>query len=512
MKKTILALGLILLTAVACAAPRSVSIPIPEPAYWPTDGWQAASPESQGMDSDALADVLAGISAEGTAIHSVLVIRNGYLVTESYFHPYTRESKVHIQSVTKSVIGALLGAALEDGSLESTDLRLLELFPDREIANPSEDKSGIRLEHLLAMSSGLDCREFSGGPVMEGSEDWVGFMLDLPAVAAPGKQFGYCNGNAHLLSAVLTGATGMSAREYANRTLFAPLGIPAAAEADWGADPQGVTFGGYGLHLRPVDLAKLAFLFLHNGAWAGEEILPADWVAAATAEHVRKEDGSGYGYLWTVYPDSGRYAALGLGGQQIHVIPSENLVVIVTAALEAFAEAPEIETMLSAVRSAIRSEAPLPENAEALERLQGEIERAANPALPVAALPELAADVSGHVYRFDESPLGWSTLSFVFEPGSPVAQVVLDGVTLDVGLDNLYRLTEFPPDGDLLARGRWRGINCFVLDYPYPIAAERRLGELGMSEFQFAFIGHKVAVAVVQLVFGAEPITFIGTR
>jgi CubicO group peptidase (beta-lactamase class C family) len=95
---------------------------------------------------------------------------------------------------------------------------------------------------------------------MEQSSAWVQFMMDLPMAASPGKVFGYCNGNAHLLSAILGETTGMKARECANQELFQPLGIPVAEETDWGSDPQKITIAGYGLHLRPVDMAKLAFL------------------------------------------------------------------------------------------------------------------------------------------------------------------------------------------------------------------------------------------------------------
>lgn len=212
------------------------------------------------------------------------------------------------------------------------------------------------------MSSSLDCQEFSSGARMEETSSWVQFMLDLPVTGKPGKVFEYCNGNTHLLSSILEISTGMSAREYANQELFQPLGISPVSDTDWPADPQGITTAGYGLHLKPADMAKLAFLYLHNGKWEGEQIIPAGWIAASTTEQVHKEDGSGYGYLWTVYPEDGHYAAPGLGGQQIHVYPSRNLVVVVTAALESFAEAPEIEKILNEfILLSIQSDSPLAE-------------------------------------------------------------------------------------------------------------------------------------------------------
>lgn len=497
-----------------CTSAKSISIQVPEPDYWPTNGWQSSAPEAQGMDSELLARMLEDIAANETNIYSMLVIRNGYLVTEAHFHPYTRDTKMHIQSVTKSVIGMLVGRAVASGYIKNDELKLSDFYRVDLFQNPGQQKDSIQLKHLLSMSSGLDCQEFSGsGPGMEQTDGWVKFMLNRPMVAAPGETFGYCNGNAHLLSAIMEKSTGMTAREFANTQLFQPLGIPAASPGDWWSDPQNITIGGYGLHLRPVDMAKLAFLSLNNGKWDGEQIIPARWVADSTTEHVQKEDGSGYGYLWTVYPEAGHYAALGLGGQQIHVYPSRNLIVIATASLEAYAEAPEIEKMLSEyLLPAIQSDDPLAEDPEGYARLQSAIEMAENPVQPIPPLPAAALEKSNHVYTFEENPFGWKTLEFVFEPDEEFAQIILDEIPLRIGLDNVYRASETAQGYEMLLRGRWVDEATFVLDYPYPLSGMMVLGELGESEFRFKFTGDKLEVTVQQLVFGGEPIVVEGIR
>ncbi len=505
---------LIILLAAGCAPAQSLSVPVPPPDSWPTAGWPVSTPEAQGMDSTRLAQMLAGLSAGETGLRSLLIVRNGHLVTEAYFHPFTRDTRVHVQSVTKSVIGMLIGRAVLAGTLADADARLLDFFPGRAVANPSRQKESIRLQHLLSMSSGLDCQEFSAsGPVMEQSADWIQFMLDLPMAAAPGREFGYCNGSAHLLSAIVQSATDLSAREYANRELFAPLGIPPADPGEWPSDPQGITLGGYGLYLRPLDMAKLALLYLHNGEWAGRQLISAEWVAASTTQHIQKEDGSGYGYLWTLYPEAGHYAALGLGGQQIHIYPALNLIVITTAALESYAEAPEIEALLNdSILPAIRSDGLLAENAAGVAQLQSEIAAAANPVRPVPALPAAALEVAGSVYTFAENPLGWQQLSFAFEPGANKAQLHLnDYPALAIGLDNLYRRSTGEQLGEVLLRGHWDGERAFVVDYPYP-ASRAILGELGQTEFHFTFTGDALDVTVDELVFGGEPLLLSGTR
>lgn len=496
-----------------CSEPGSVSVPVAAPSYWPTNSWQSATPESQGLDSARLAQMLEQVYANQTNLHSVLVIRNGYVVTEAYFHPYTAGVREHVQSVTKSFIGALVGIAVQNGQLKNVDETLLGYFPDRIIANPSREKGSIRLKHLLSMSSGLDCQEFTGGPTMEQASDWVQFMLDLPLNAAPGQTFGYCNGNAHLLSAILQNSTGMNAREYANQELFGPLGIHAVDVSDWGADPQGFTTGGYGLHLTPEELAKFAFLYLHDGKWDGQQILPPGWAVDSTTQAIQKEDGSGYGYLWTVYPSAGHYAALGLGGQQIHIYPAKNLIVIVTAGLEAYAESPEIESMLvDYILPAIQSDSPLADNPDAVERLRQAQDQIANPLQPVPLLPATAFEISGHTYHFAENPIGWQTLEMIFVPNADSAELRLNGSTpVQFGLDNLYRLTRSELLGEIFLRARWMDENTLVADFPYGFGSNR-LGELGHSQFQFKFQGDEVKITVRQLIFGGEPLEFSGKR
>jgi CubicO group peptidase (beta-lactamase class C family) len=515
MNKTAFILLVLVLFLTACRPSQSVSVAVPEPASWPTANWLESTPEAQGMDSTLLAQMIQDLSSNESNIYSVLVVRNGALITEAYFHPYTRDTNVHVQSITKSVIGMLVGKALSMGAIESVDENLMDFFPNRSFHNPSEEKNALQLSHLLSMSSGLDCQEFTGaGPTMEQSANWVQFMLDLPVVETPGEKFGYCNGNAHLLSAILEQTTGLTARELANQELFKPLGISPVEEVDWAADPLGHTIGGYGLHLRPLDLAKLALLFLQNGKWEGQQLLPASFAAAATTQQVAKEDGSGYGYLWTVYPDREQYAALGLGGQQIHVFPSKNLIVVVTAGLESFAEAPEIAEMLSEyILPAVKSGDPLPENAAGMAELQSAIEKAWNPVQEVADLPAAALDISGSKYTLEENPLSWQTFEFYFQEGAETASLRLNGSEpIAIGLDNLFRLSNVQPFGEILLRGRWVDEQTFTVDYPYSLIGLPRLGELGDVDIQFQFSGDDLEITVDEQIFGGEPFTLSGSR
>jgi CubicO group peptidase (beta-lactamase class C family) len=460
------------------------------------------------MDSELLSKMLEDINANKTSIHSLLVIRNGYMVTEAYFHPYTRDTKMHIQSVTKSVIGALVGVAIKQGHIKSANEKLLSFFPNRAYENPSKNKDSIRLKHLLSMSSGLPCQEFSNsGQSMEQSSDWVQFMLDLPVDTPPGKTFGYCNGNPHLLSAILEKTTGMNTREFANQELFKPLGIPAVAASDWWVDPQGFSNGGFGLFLRPVDMAKLALLYLNNGKWDGEQILPAQWVIDSTVQYVQKPEGAGYGYLWTVYPDSDRYSALGTAGQQIHVYPSKNLIVIATAELETYMEAPEIENMLKEnILPAIKSDALLAANPDGVSRIEAAVELAANPIQHVPALPAMAREISGKLYTLEDNPYQWQKMLLIFDPGARIARVsTTGGDDLDeIGLDNLYRRSTSPVNQYML-RGHWTDDQTFMVEWTQP-------GNTGSLEIGLTYTGENVEISVQPIIFGGEPTMIKGSR
>lgn len=261
-------------------------------------------------------------------------------------------------------------------------------------------------------------------------------------------------------------------------------------------------------------MAKPASLYLHKGQWEDMQLIDPQWVDDSTTEQVQKEDASGYGYLWTVYPEAGHYAALGLGGQQIHVYPSRNLIVVVTASLESYAEAPEIEKMLNKyILPAIKSDGPLENNPDDNSRLLGDIEIAANPARPVLTFPATASTISGSVYTFKENPLGWETLEFDIEAGMKTIQLHLnDYSALEMGLDNIYRLSRAQPFGEILLRGQWMNEHTFVIDYPYPLTGATILGELGEIEIQFNFSGTNLEVTARQLVFGGEPIVVEGVQ
>jgi CubicO group peptidase (beta-lactamase class C family) len=302
------------------------------PPYWPTQGWRTSTPAEQGMDGAKLVQMLESVRQQNLALHSLLVIRNGSIVSETYFGSITPETRSEIYSVTKSFIATLVGIAIDKGLIAGVDRPVGGFFPNRSFANRDTAKQAMTLKNLLTMTTGLDWTESDAAyRELYGSRDWVKFVLDEPMRSRPGTEFNYCSGCSHVLSAIIQRQTGMNTRDFAQRELFEPLGITDAA---WDTDATGMPIGGWGLQLTPREMAKLGYLYLNGGEWDGRQIVSKGWIKTATRKHTGTDTDLGYGYQWWIYPRWGAYAALGRYGQTIFVIPEMNLIVVTTAQVE----------------------------------------------------------------------------------------------------------------------------------------------------------------------------------
>jgi CubicO group peptidase (beta-lactamase class C family) len=196
---------------------------------WPTKAWLTSTPEEQGMDSSALAKLVAYGGSH--SFDSLLIVRHGRLVVEAYYVPYTGDIPHNIFSSTKAVTGTLLGMVYKDGLLDRLDHPVLDFFADRRIANVDDRKKAITVQNLLDMTSELDWDQgFEGGKQqsmddLHRSSNWTQFILDRSMAHPPGDVFNYNNGNVDLISAILTRLTGKLAEDYAREKFFAPLGI-----------------------------------------------------------------------------------------------------------------------------------------------------------------------------------------------------------------------------------------------------------------------------------------------
>jgi CubicO group peptidase (beta-lactamase class C family) len=432
----------------------------------PANDWSTASPESQGLDSVVLAELLDHVRSRNLPLHSLLLIRRGHLVLDAAFYPYEPDRPHDVASVTKSVVSVLVGIAIDKGLLRSVDEPVVSLLPGAAAAALDPRKQRLTIAHLLTMTSGLDCGFEPGEQqlaAMRKSEDWAAFALALPMRAAPGARYAYCSCNNHLLSAVLSAQTGESALTFARKHLFEPLGI---REVIWPADPKGRSHGWGDLHLFPRDLARIAYLYLRGGRWNGRQIVSEQWVRRSITPQVRVRDGVGYGYSWwlntTRQPPV--FEAVGRGGQRAAVLPDEDLVVVFNAG------GVDTDEVAPFVFRAIRSAAPLPDNAIASVRLRKALAAAREPPerRPPSPLPALARSISGQRYVIDPNLLGLRAITLVFDERG-AARVTLemgeDEWSVPVGLDGRYGFASTGPSGlPIGAMGRWSSEREFALD------------------------------------------------
>ncbi|MDO8179007.1 MAG: serine hydrolase [Undibacterium sp.] len=313
--------------------------------------WNKESPAAQKVDAAKLASMDEAIK-KGTfqQITSVLIARRGQLIYESYYDADGIDAMRNTRSVTKTITGMLAGAAIDRGHIASVSTPILTLLNGKgPFENPDPRKSKITVEDLLTMSSMMECddqNQFSRGNEerMYLIEDWVRFYLDLPIkgfaawVSKPsaspyGRAFSYCTAGSTTLGAVVQSATKMPLPDFAQKVLFAPLGIN---KVEWQYSPLGLAQGGGGLGLRSRDLLKLGQLLANGGAWHGQQILPATWVKASVTPQAQVDEQRNYGYLLWLYPYSAKglthqaYQMAGTGGNKVVIFPGLDMVVLVT--------------------------------------------------------------------------------------------------------------------------------------------------------------------------------------
>lgn len=340
-------LTLVLSMGVGCAKPTTN-----DQIYYPTtDEWLFASPANQQMDATTLNEIGTGISDLNFAIDSVVVLRNGYIVYEDYRTLKYDETTVHpIYSVTKSVLGALVGIAINEGAI-SLQTKVMDYYKDRTIQNMDQRKQNITVQNLLEMKGGLQWNEWAL-PYSNPNNVWIKalnsgdsiqYVLDQPMASEPGTTWSYCGGYSYMLADILEKATGKDILTYATEKIFQPLGI---TNVKWNKDKSGKYEAAGGLNLTARDMAKFGLLILRQGQWEDKQIIPADYIAAATTSHHATSSTTGYGYesWWTATKES-YYYCNGIYGQRIYVVPNENIVVVFACAIPD----PDRETQLRAL-------------------------------------------------------------------------------------------------------------------------------------------------------------------
>ena len=306
------------------------------------------------------------IGREHANIAGLVVAQNGETRYETYRNGYAAADALHVFSVTKSVFSALIGIAVRQGRIKSVHDRVLSYFPDYALPAGETTAQSVTIEHLLTMTAPY---KYDAEPyeLFFGSPDPVKAALDFLGGDKPIGKFNYSAiGGTHILSAILTKATGVPVLDYAKTYLFGPLDIDVPQNIvlrsreehmrimgdrrtrGWAVDPQGRSTASWGLFLTPRDMAKIGQLYLNRGVWYGERIVPESWVGQSTA--VQSRWGNlGYGYLWWVIDEGKRcFAAMGDGGNVVYVNGNRNLVVAIAATF-----APKVKDRIALIKEHI---------------------------------------------------------------------------------------------------------------------------------------------------------------
>ncbi|HNE46822.1 MAG TPA: serine hydrolase, partial [Chitinophagales bacterium] len=351
MKRQTFIILTILFSLTACSQKDKQTISTPQTL---DDGWKISEPDNAGFDKQKLEKLIRGISSENPKLNSLVIARHGKLIADEYFNGYTPDSLQKIWSVTKSITGTIIGIAVDKGLLSEKD-SIYKYLTDY-IPNANSSEGAITIEHLMTMTSGFEWVEL-GGPKSAGfqlaySTDWIAFTLNQPHTNVPGTIFNYSTGNAMLLAPIVKKATGQQANEFAKDNLFLPLGItnyewdtqsefwtktqsgelPGAkqpTDIDYKKPFSDFTNTGSGLRMRSRDLCKIGQLYLNRGKWNENQIVSEKWINKSTQSHFGNSD---YGYLWRLmnFQNNSCYYATGFGLQRIFVIPTLDLVVVMT--------------------------------------------------------------------------------------------------------------------------------------------------------------------------------------
>jgi CubicO group peptidase (beta-lactamase class C family) len=230
------------------------------------------------------------------------------------------------------VVSSLVGIAIAQGKIESLETPIASFFPNLLGDSADPARRAITIEDLVSMRAGLESTSGRNYGRWVHSGNWVKHILSRPLEADPGGPMIYSTGTTHLLSAILTKATGASTRDFAQEVLAGPLGFDLAP---WPRDPQGIYFGGNDMVLTPRQMLAFGEMYLHHGRANGKQIVPESWVEASWVPRTRsRRSGRMYGYGWWMRELGGvwAYYAWGFGGQFIFVVPKLETVVVTTSA------------------------------------------------------------------------------------------------------------------------------------------------------------------------------------
>ena len=325
-----------LVLLVACAGCNKE----PQESPFEPFAWETSTPGEEGMDPQLL-DSAFILAFEYGFVDGLLIIRNSKIVAEAYYNGFTAEQPHNIMSVSKSMLSAITGLVLNGPYGLDLEDRMLDYFPQYMSDQLDPRKQDITIEHLLTMRMGIEGEAYNNYSVyaeLYSSENWIKSTIEYSLVNDPGEKMKYNTFITHLLSGVITEATGQGTDEFADSYLFSAMGIDIDS---WEKDPQGISFGGNSMQVTPREMAAFGLLYLQKGMLRGKRILPEEWVEHSLSPSTDfahpNEWGSwknyNYASLWWLgqFSEQDSFMGYGYGGQFVIVFPTLDLIVVSTA-------------------------------------------------------------------------------------------------------------------------------------------------------------------------------------
>jgi CubicO group peptidase (beta-lactamase class C family) len=319
------------------------------------EGFALVSMTDAGIDSAIINKIDTAIR-NGTYpnIHSLHIVRNNKLVYEKYWpgkdeswgndlgiRIHERDSLHDIRSISKSIVSACVGIAIQQGKIKSIDQKVFDFFPEYKKLDTGLISS-LTIKHLLTMSSGLVWNEEVPYDNPENSEikmirssNPVEFVLSQPLEFPPGQVWKYNGGTTQLLAAIIEKTTGEKIDQFASEYLFQPLEIK---KFEWAKYPgTGLPAAASGLRLSSRALLKFGLLYFNGGKWEDKQMVPEKWVEESFRPHVERPDGGSYGYQFWLWQDTINnkptpiVGCVGNGDQRIFFDKTNDLLVVTTA-------------------------------------------------------------------------------------------------------------------------------------------------------------------------------------
>lgn len=264
-------------------------------------------------------------------VNSIVIRKHNQLIAEKYFDYMDAEKAANIKSASKSILSLLIGIAIDKGYLSGVNQSLDSFFPEYFKNKPNTEKSSITIQDLLTMRAGLRTTSFKHYGKWVSSSDWVTYALDRPLIEKTGDKMVYSTGTSHLLSVILTKATDMSTKEFADKYLFEPMDIELNG---WIKDPQGYYLGGNDMVFKPEDMTKIGQLVMDKGMYNGQQLISESWIDESLKTYTKSPASHhDYGYMWWRENVAGYDVkfAWGYAGQYILMFPELDVVVAITS-------------------------------------------------------------------------------------------------------------------------------------------------------------------------------------